>query len=72
VLLLVQTQLVGLQEQHATEVTQLQASSSKQLSQHVKTADRIIKELEATASSLQQQLASEVERAEGYNQALKR
>jgi len=34
-------------------VAALQDSSAKQLSAHIKTADRIIRELEATATSLQ-------------------
>lgn len=48
-----QAQLQELQALHGEEVAALQESSSKQLSAHVKTADRIIRELESTASTLQ-------------------
>jgi hypothetical protein len=53
-------------------VTSIKGWGATQLGQHVKAADRIIKELEGTASSLQQQLAAEVERAEAATAAVKR
>ncbi len=67
-----QGQLQELQDAHATELTAQQEASGKQLQQHVKTADRIIRELEGTATSLQAQLAAEVERADGMAAQLKR
>jgi hypothetical protein len=67
-----QSQLAELQESHAAEVTSIKGWGATQLGQHVKAADRIIKELEGTASSLQQQLAAEVERAEAATAAVKR
>lgn len=67
-----QVQLQELQDQHTAELVQLQESNNKQVQQHVKTADRIVRELEATASALQTQLASEVERADNLSTALKR
>jgi hypothetical protein len=58
-----QAQLEELQALHAEEVASLQESSGRQLSAHVKTADRIIRELEATAGSLQARAAPLAARA---------
>jgi ribosome-binding protein aMBF1 (putative translation factor) len=49
-----------------------QEASARQLAQQLKTADAIIKELEGAAVSLQNQLAAEVERADGYSKELQR
>lgn len=50
---IVQSQLHELQALHAEETAALQDAGGKQLSAHVKTADKIIRELEATATALQ-------------------
>lgn len=67
-----QSQLKGLQESHAAQLTSQQEASARQLAQQLKTADAIIKELEGAAVSLQNQLAAEVERADGYSRELQR
>ena len=68
----VQSQLSSLQEAHAAQLSSQQEASARQLSQQLKTADAIIKELEGAAVSLQNQLAAEVERADGYSRELQR
>lgn len=68
----VQSQLSSLQESHAAQLSSQQEASARQLAQQLKTADAIIKELEGAAVSLQNQLAAEVERADGYSKELQR
>lgn len=53
-----------LQKLHSSDVEQLQHFSSQQVEAHARMADRVIKELEATATTLQTQLGTEVERAD--------
>lgn len=67
-----QSQLSSLQDAHATQLSSQQEASARQLAQQLKTADAIIKELEGAAVSLQNQLAAEVERADGYSRELQR
>lgn len=67
-----QSQLSSLQDAHATQLSSQQETSARQLVQQLKTADAIIKELEGAAVSLQNQLAAEVERADGYSRELQR
>jgi YesN/AraC family two-component response regulator len=68
----VKSELVDLQQAHTAELTAQQEVATKQLAAHVKTADAVVKELEATALNLQEQLAAEVERADAYDKELKR
>eukprot|EP00775_Hariotina_reticulata_P004489 gene4489-4742_t len=68
----VKSELVELQQAHTDELTAQQEVATKQLAAHVKTADAVVKELEATALNLQEQLAAEVERADAYDKELKR
>jgi hypothetical protein len=67
-----QSQLSSLQEAHANQLSSQQEASARQLAQQLKTADAIIKELEGAAVSLQNQLAAEVDRADGYSRELQR
>lgn len=69
---MLQSQLSSLQDAHATQLSSQQEASARQLAQQLKTADAIIKELEGAAVSLQNQLAAEVERADGYSRELQR
>jgi hypothetical protein len=67
-----QAQLAALQDAHAVDIAGIQEAAARQLGSHVKTADAIIRELESNVMTLQAQLTSEVERADGAAHELQR
>lgn len=61
---LLQGRLEALIGQHQREVTSTQEAAAKQLTAQSRTADSLVKELEAALSGVQLQLTQQVERAD--------